>query len=208
MIKKLILLVSIITIVTVACNKENAPIPDNAIEIESNESPINLRGGKFGPTIAPICDPHFDLGDCKGVWNENEYPILEIETDNNGTGFYNLQIGTTTSFDLRFNSNVYIDNDVVGVYMKVDGDDHPISIESAGTPSFNSPSPHVVLEFASSQPKSIQLIILSTDDYFLYEREIAFTLTLNGSCLKIDFGDDFEEVCGDGSGTIYIAIEQ
>lgn len=52
MFKKLILLTSIIAIFATACNKEDSPLPDSTVEIESQENSINLRGGGFGPTLS------------------------------------------------------------------------------------------------------------------------------------------------------------
>lgn len=223
MIKKLILLTSIIAIVTIACNKENAPMPDNTVAIESEDSSIELIGGEFGPTLSPPvdlcahCAENSDLGDCKGVLNSDS---LNIATDSKGTGFYNIKIGETTSFDLWFDSNSDFSN-IVEVRLKVDSFDHPISVEATDVQTGKSPpQPSVTLQLQLNKPRRLELTILSTDGFCVYERElIDFNLTLvqevdqnqldnnNFSpssnetpvCLNFDFGDEY---CGEeGTGS-------
>jgi len=55
MIKKLIVLTSIIVVFATACNKEDSPKIDNTVQIESQENSVDLRGGEY--TLVPVDKP-------------------------------------------------------------------------------------------------------------------------------------------------------
>jgi len=226
MFKKLILLTSIIAVVTTACNKQDAPMPDNAAEIENNASSINLRGGGLGlggstadePTLA-LPEPCFYediLGECQEeLWNEGTPTIEPLICDL--TGLYTSEISDTTLFKLKFEEELYFgDKDLVYVQLFENGVPNPVP--------FN-------LEIILGKTKEVLFKILSTDGYNLYLKEIEFTISMyevgigqTNTYSRIDFDfadggfnslyehDEFNSNCqlnnaGPGSGTIFIAIE-
>jgi len=89
MFKKLILLVSIIAVVATACNKEDSPMPDNTVVIESQENSINLRGDGLGPALGPsiseddlpvptISESYYDLNDTTHLIISDTIPFIIV----------------------------------------------------------------------------------------------------------------------------------
>jgi len=202
MFKKLILLSIAIVFALSGCEKDEV--------LTNPTTEFRKKDTTAATDVVDFCGVNANLGTCIEAWDEQEYPILEVDTINIGTSFYNVQIGETTTFDLKF-STFYSGNiGIVGTQLTVDGADHLISVEGN---SISNPS--VTLELTFNEPKTVELTILSTDSHFLYEREINFNLTLTEEeipalipdpnnptwlCLEFDFGDStITKVCEDDS---------